>query len=199
MKKKPLVAVVALVLLGASCGPSSALSAPTGATVAPTAAAETVLAESTVAPEQRDDLFDNPTDPKPDGDATFEPISVPEYGIEAVVPTGWIKVLDEYYIAPDQSVELLIRENQTEAMEDFLAFWGASGAIAEKEVNGLAWTLRQLWRRQDNVAGYVATCPSENGFYMVLLVTARRERQTGLYDAVLLPIVEAFTIGLPGD
>jgi len=199
MKTKRLLVVAALVLLVASCGPSAALSAPTGATVAPTVAAETAPPESAAAPEQGGDLFDIPADPKPDLNATFEPISVPEYGIEAVVPVGWIKVLDEYYIAPDQSVELLIRENQTEALEDFLAFWGASGAIAEKEANGLTWTLRQLWRRQDNVAGYVATCPSENGFYMVLLVTARRERQTGLYDAVLLPIVEAFTIGLPGD
>ena len=199
MKKKRLLAVVALVLLVASCDPSAALSVPTEAIPTPTAAVEPAPTESSGTSGQEDDLLDNPADPQIGLDATFEPISVPEYGIEAVVPAGWLRVLDEYYIAPDQSVELLIKENQTEDLEDFLAFWGASGTIAEMEAHGLTWTLRQLWRRQDNVAGYVATCPSESGFYMVLLVTTARNQPAQLYEAVLLPVVQGFTIGLPGE
>jgi hypothetical protein len=199
MKRKRLLAFVALVLLVASCGPSAALSAPTGVTVEPTTAVEPAPAESTGTAEQRGDLSDNPADPQTDLDGRFEPINVPEYGIEAVVPVGWLKMLDEYYIAPDQSVELVIKENQMEGLEAVLTFWGASVAIAEIEANGLTWTLRPIWRKQDNVAGYIATCPSEKGFYMVLVVTPTREQQSRLYNMILVPVVESFTIGLPGD
>ena len=199
MKKIRLFAVMALVLLFASCGPSAALSAPTGVTLVPTAAVEPAPAEYTATTGQGGDLFDDPADPKIGPDATYEPISVPEYGIEAVVPVGWLKMLDEYYMAPDQSVELVIKENQMEELEAVLSFWGAAVAIAEIEANGLTWTLRPIWRRQDNVAGYIATCPSESGFYMVLVVTSTREQQSRLYNTILVPIVESFTIGLPGD
>ena len=199
MKKKRLLAVVALVLLVASCGPSAALSAPTGVTVVPTTAVEPAPAESTPTTEQGDDLSGNPADPQTGGDARFEAISVPEYGIEALVPVGWLKMLDEYYIAPDQTVELVIKEHQTEDLETVLSFWGASVTIAEIEANGLTWTLRPIWRKQDNIAGYIAICPSEKGFYMVLVVTTTREQQSRLYNTVLVPIVESFTIGLPVD
>ena len=127
-------------------------------------------------------------------DLTWIPVTVPEYGIRAVVPEGWRWVRPEYTISPDQSIELVIKDEQDEDREAFLAKWGASEMLEEIKVNDRTWTVYPF-QGEDRVgayAGYIATAPSEKGFYMVLVVGSGG-KQADLYETILRPVVEAFT------
>jgi hypothetical protein len=122
----------------------------------------------------------------------LERITIPEFGIQTMIPEGWTQVAPEYYISPDTTIELVIKEKTDEPVEDFLHNWGASDPIAEFDANGLRWTTYASELPDHNVAGYIGTAPSENGFFLVLIVTTP-DQQEKLYESVFLPVVQALT------
>jgi len=121
------------------------------------------------------------------------PFTLNVYGIRALAPQGWYQPKPEYHISPDTKVELVVVEVLDEAHETLLTRWGASEPFLEMENNSLNWSLREITLPDHNIAGYLATAPSERGFYMVLIISTP-DKQTALYEHIFLPIVEAYTI-----
>jgi len=119
------------------------------------------------------------------------PVSIQEFGIRALIPDGWTQVKPEYYISPDSTIELVIKEDTENNREEFIQNWGASEPISELEGNDLTWTLYESNLPDYNIAGYIATAPSKDGFYMVLIVTTP-DQQKLVFDSVFNPILEAF-------
>jgi hypothetical protein len=121
----------------------------------------------------------------------LEPVTISEFGIHALVPEGWTQVLPEYYVSPDTTIELVIKENTDDLEADFLSRWGASDEIGALSSHGQEWTLYEAVLSEHDGAGYVATAPSDEGFFMVLIVTTPAQQEK-LYESVFLPILEAF-------
>jgi len=142
--------------------------------------------------------FATPTDPSV---VNLVPLTVDQFGIRALVPQGWYQAKPEYFLSPDTTVELVVAEVQDETQEDFLVKWGASEPFMELENNNLNWSLREVARPDDDIAGYLATAPSENGFYLVLLISTP-DKQAALYEYIFSPIVTSFEVDptlLPAD
>jgi pimeloyl-ACP methyl ester carboxylesterase len=125
-------------------------------------------------------------------DIPLEAVTIPEFGIQALVPEGWTQVLPEYYVSPDTTIELVIKDNTTDIEADFLNRWGATEMIGELSSDGVNWTLYEASLPEHSVAGYAATAPSDEGFFMVLIVTTPAQ-QDKLYESVFIPVLEAFT------
>jgi pimeloyl-ACP methyl ester carboxylesterase len=121
------------------------------------------------------------------------PFTLDVYGIRALAPQGWYQPKPEYHISPDTKVELVVVEVLDEPHEALLIKWGASEPFLEMENNGLYWSLREVALPDHNIAGYLATAPSERGFYMVLIISTP-DQQAALYEHIFLPIVEAYTV-----
>jgi len=134
--------------------------------------------------------FTTPTDLS---EVTLVPLTVEEFSIRALVPEGWYQAKPEYHISPDTKVELVVAEVLDEAHEAFLAKWGATEPFMEMENNAIKWSLREVTLPDRNIAGYLATAPSEDGFYMVLIISTP-DKQEALYENIFLPIVEAYII-----
>jgi pimeloyl-ACP methyl ester carboxylesterase len=129
------------------------------------------------------------------------PITLDKFGIRALAPQGWYQPKPEYHISPDTKIELVVVEVLDEAHEVTLTIWGASEPFLELENNSLNWSLREIALPDHNIAGYLATAPSEAGFYMVLIISTP-DRQADLYEHIFLPVVEAFYIDeslIPAD
>jgi len=124
-------------------------------------------------------------------DVPLEPVTISEFGIQTLVPVGWMQVAPEYYVSPDTTIELVIKEKTDETVESFLQTWGATDAINAFELNGLSWRLYASKIADLDAAGYIATAPSEDGFFLVLIVTSPVQQEK-LYQSVFLPVVEAF-------
>lgn len=123
----------------------------------------------------------------------FVPAEVPEYNIRAVVPAGWIAVKPEYYVSPDQSIELVISENQSEPLDAFMERWGAGEAMGTPTYNQLSWKVHPLSIPEKNIGGYLAVSENEQGFNFILIVGAQEKQET-LYDHVFLPVLQAYTL-----
>jgi len=121
------------------------------------------------------------------------PITLDVFGIRALAPQGWYQPKPEYHISPDTKIELVIVEVLDEAHEVTLTRWGASEPLVEFENNSLNWSLREVALPDHDIAGYLATAPSEAGFYMVLIISTP-DKQADLYEHIFLPVVEAFYI-----
>ncbi len=119
------------------------------------------------------------------------PVTIPGFGIHAVVPDGWTQVSPEYYISPDTTVELVLKEKTTDDQEQFLKNWGATVVITEIEKNDLTWTVHESKIDDENIGGYIAIAPSDNGYFLILIVTTLAQQEK-LYDSVFIPIIEAF-------
>ncbi len=125
-------------------------------------------------------------------DVTFVPATVEAAGIQVIVPEEWFKVRDGYYISPDRTIELAFEDNQRD-QGSFLRDWGASEPVLEMESNNLTWTVYPIAPKELQVAGYVATAPSDNGFYMILIIGPAGQQES-MYEFVLIPMVESFTV-----
>jgi pimeloyl-ACP methyl ester carboxylesterase len=119
------------------------------------------------------------------------PVTISEFGIQAVVPESWTRVAPEYYVSPDTTIELVIKEDTNNNREQFLKRWGASDVISEITHNNLTWTLYEANITDYNIAGYIATTPSDGGYFLVLIVTTSAQQEL-LFDSVFIPIIEAF-------
>ena len=64
--------------------------------------------------------------------------------------------------------------------------------VVANPVKGRVYVSLQGEDRVGAYAGYIATAPSEKGFYMVLVVGSGG-KQADLYETILRPVVEAFT------
>lgn len=126
-------------------------------------------------------------------EVTFEPAEIETFNISVIAPSGWIRANDEYFIAPDRSIELVIRENREQPIDAFRTIWGANELIDVFDSNGLTWSISEVSLTENELAGFVATAPSEDGFFVVMMVTSAKQ-QGSLYDSVFLPIVEAFVV-----
>jgi pimeloyl-ACP methyl ester carboxylesterase len=123
------------------------------------------------------------------------PFTVELFGIQALIPDGWLQVYEHYHVSPDRSIELVIKEESGTTLEDFLVGWGSPDMQQEMEINGRTWELYET-RIEDalgSAAGYIAASPSENGFYMVLIV-GDEEKQDGMLEYIFMPILDAFTL-----
>ena len=100
------------------------------------------------------------------------------FGIRSVAPAGWTRVDDEYWISPDQSIELVIKEEIGTDEEALLDRWGATGEWRDVEANGRQWRVYDVVDRDDlgRYHGYIGTSPGDEGFYMVLMIGATRSR-----------------------
>ncbi|MGB3714310.1 MAG: alpha/beta hydrolase [Candidatus Promineifilaceae bacterium] len=126
---------------------------------------------------------------------TFEPVVIEPFNISALAPSGWIRVNDEYFIAPDRSIELVIRENREQPIDAFRTIWGAGEVFDEIDAEGLTWSISEVSLEENAVTGMAATAPSEDGFYVVMMVTTP-DQQASLYELVLLPIINSFIVDL---
>jgi len=122
---------------------------------------------------------------------TLKPMTVPEYGIQAVAPEGWHRLDADYYVAADLTVELVITENRDDDFEEFLEEWEASDALGHIESHGRTWEIRGI--AMHGAAGHLATSPSDEGFYMVLVISTP-ENKGDLYTHIFKPIVQAFEV-----
>jgi pimeloyl-ACP methyl ester carboxylesterase len=120
------------------------------------------------------------------------PVTIPEFGIKAVIPEGWTQVSPEYFVSPDTTIELVIKEKTDSGLGEFLEKWGATDVIAEIERNDLKWTLYESKLEEHQIAGYIAIAPSEDGFFLVLIVTTPTQ-QALLLDSVFTPIIDVFS------
>jgi pimeloyl-ACP methyl ester carboxylesterase len=127
---------------------------------------------------------------------SFAPVEVPDIGIQASIPEGWTQVQPEYYISPDQSIEIVLTQSQDTAPEDFLQRWGASEPIDQIQVNDLTWTLYPVAIKDLGAAGYAGVSPSQEGFYIVLVISMP-DKQNELYETLFLPVVKSFKIEAP--
>ncbi len=123
-------------------------------------------------------------------DIPLTPIIIEEFGIQALSPEGWMQVAPEYFVSPDTTIELVIKEKTDESLSAFLQKWSASDPVDELKANGFEWTLYELDLSTYNYAGYAATAPSENGYYVVFVITTQAQ-QPKLYEPVFLPIVNS--------
>jgi hypothetical protein len=125
---------------------------------------------------------------------TLLPVDIKEFGIQALVPEGWTQVKPEYYVSPDTTIELVIKENSSESHKEFLDTWGASQAISEINRNDLLWTVYEASLPDYNITGYIATAPSENGFFMILMITSGAQQES-LFENLMVPIIDGFQYG----
>jgi pimeloyl-ACP methyl ester carboxylesterase len=124
---------------------------------------------------------------------SFAPVEVPEIGIQASIPEGWTQVQPDYYISPDQSIEIVFIQNQDPSPESFLQRVGASDPIEQIQANDLTWTLYSVSIQDLGAAGYVGVSPGQEGFY-ILLVLTMPEKQNELYETLFLPTVKSIRI-----
>ena len=125
-------------------------------------------------------------------DVPLEAVTIPEFGIQTLVPQGWMRISPEYFVSPDTTIELVVKEKTDENETSFLQDWGAAAPIDEFEANGYLWRVYEADIADHAAAGYIATTPSENGFFLVLIVTTPAQQEK-LYESVFLPVVKAFT------
>ncbi len=123
----------------------------------------------------------------------FVSAEVPEYGITTVAPEGWVAVKPEYYISPDQKVELVFSKNTTNPLQAYLAAWGAGDPLGSTTVNDLTWEVYPLSLPDKKVAGYTAVSPDADGFYFVLIIGSE-ELQESLFTYVFNPVLQTFTL-----
>lgn len=124
---------------------------------------------------------------------SFVPAEVTEHHIQTIAPQGWIAVKPEYYVSPDQKVELVFSKNETETQQDFLMSWGAGEMLEAATINGLSWEIYPIRQPDFNVAGYLAVSPNGESFYFVLIVGAQDLQET-LYQNVFTPVLQAFSL-----
>ena len=123
----------------------------------------------------------------------FATAVVPEYGITTIAPEGWIAVKPEYYVSPDQTVELVFSKNSTDPLQAYLAGWGAGDSLGSTTINDLTWEVYPLALPDEKIAGYTAVSPDTEGFYFVLIIGSE-EMQDSLYTYVFNPVLENFTL-----
>jgi len=121
----------------------------------------------------------------------LEAVTVPEFGIQTQVPQGWMRISPEYFVSPDTTIELVVKEKTDENEASFLQAWGAVAPIDEFEANGFLWRVYAADIAEHAAAGYIATTPSDNGFFLVLVVTTPAQQEK-LFESVFLPVVKAF-------
>jgi len=126
----------------------------------------------------------------------FMPIEVPDYGIQAIAPIGWIPVKPEYYVSPDQKIELVIAENRSEPVEDFLAKWNAGEVTFTPTYNDVNWQVHPIDLSAKNVAGFLAVSESDNGFYFVLII-GPQDLNGALHENIFLKVLQAFYLITP--
>jgi pimeloyl-ACP methyl ester carboxylesterase len=122
---------------------------------------------------------------------TFIETEVPEHSIKASVPEGWIAVQPEYYVSPDKSIELVISWRSDLTAEEFLAQWSAAESIGTTEYNQLSWEIYPFSIPAKEVAGFIATSSTEDGFYHMLIV-GRETLHQALFESVFLPVLQSF-------
>jgi hypothetical protein len=139
----------------------------------------------------RDDLAMEFALPINFGDVALETVTIPEFGIQTRIPEGWMRISSEYFVSPDTTIELVVKEKAAETEASFLQDWGAAAPIDEFEANGYLWRVYEADIADHAAAGYIATTPSEKGFFLVLVVTTPTQQEK-LYESVFLPTVENF-------
>lgn len=120
----------------------------------------------------------------------LSPVTLPEYGLQAEMPEGWLEAAPEYRVAPDRTIELVVKDKRDESLETVLVTLNAGEVILEVTANGLVWEVRDIAIPGSEAVGYFATTPSAQGFYLVLLVTTPDKKEE-LLEPLFLPVVES--------
>jgi hypothetical protein len=126
-------------------------------------------------------------------DIAFEPIKTSNLSFTAAIPAGWIDVDGEYFVAPDRSVELVIKEIQDRSVEEVLASLRVNEVTNELSIKSFNWSVAEINLAANGSAGYVATTPSDEGFYMLLVVTTP-EQAHAVYEPLFIHILESFSL-----
>lgn len=127
------------------------------------------------------------------GELSFITVVIPDLGIQVSIPDGWTQIQPEYYISPDQSVEIVFLKSQDTSPDNLLERWGASEPIEQIQANGLTWTLYRVRIDDLSAVGYVAVSQSEDGMYIVLVLSLPG-KQEEIYEPLVIPLVESFRI-----
>jgi pimeloyl-ACP methyl ester carboxylesterase len=125
---------------------------------------------------------------------SFSDMEIPQMGIQVSIPSDWTKVQPDYFISPDQSIEIVFLQSQETSPANLLRRWGASEPIEEIQENELSWTLYQVNIQDLGAAGFVAISPGEAGQYIMLVVTTPG-KQNDIYAPLVLPIVKSIKLG----
>jgi hypothetical protein len=102
-------------------------------------------------------------------------------------------VQPDYFISPDQSIEIVFLQSQETSPTNLLRRWGASEPIEVIQVNELSWTLYQVNIQDLGAAGFVAISPGEGGQYIMLVITTPG-KQNDIYEPLVLPIVRSIKL-----
>ena len=124
---------------------------------------------------------------------SFTNMDIPQIGIQVSVPGDWTKVQPDYFISPDQSIEIVFLQSQETSPTNLLRRWGASEPIEVIQVNELSWTLYQVNIQDLGAAGFVAISPGEGGQYIMLVITTPG-KQNDIYEPLVLPIVRSIKL-----
>ncbi len=126
-------------------------------------------------------------------DLVFVPVSIKEFGIQAIVPQGWIRAAPEYYVSPDRTIELVLKQKLEEPLESFLGRWDATEMPDKLDLNGMAWSLYEFAGDGSLGAygGHVAVSLTEEGYYLVLAV-GPADQQAQILQHLIRPILESF-------
>ena len=124
---------------------------------------------------------------------SFMVMEIPQIGIQVSMPDDWTQVQPDYFISPDQSIEILFLRSQESSPENLLRRWGASEPIEQIQVNELSWNLYQVNIQDLGAAGFVAVSTDESGMY-ILLVLSIPSKQDDIYETLVIPIVRSIKL-----
>jgi hypothetical protein len=117
-------------------------------------------------------------------------VTLTEYGLQAGMPEEWLEAAPEYRVSPDRTIELVVKDKRDESLESVLASLNASETGLEIEANDLVWQVHDIAIPGSEAVGYLATTPSPQGFYLVLVVTTA-DKKEALFEPLFLPVVES--------
>lgn len=124
---------------------------------------------------------------------SFTTVEIPDLGIQVSIPDGWTQIQPEYYISPDQSIEIVFLKSQDTSPDNLLQRWGASEPMEQIQANELNWTLYQVNIEDLGAVGYVGVSQSQDELYIVLILSLPG-KQEEIYEPLFLPLVESFVV-----
>lgn len=124
---------------------------------------------------------------------SFTTVEIPDLGIHVSLPDGWTQIQPDYYISPDQSIEIVFLKSQDTSPDNLLQRWGASKPIEQIQANGNTWTLYKVSIDDLGAVGYVAVSQSGDGLYIILMLSLPG-RQEEIYEPLFLPLVKSFKV-----
>lgn len=144
-----------------------------------------------------------------DDDITLEPFVSTQYGITSLAPEGWMQVVEGTLARSSGMADVVILAQQSapvdanallNALLPQLLLDEVPESVGEYDAGALTWTLYEIDVAVPmmTIAVHLAIVEQDGTTYLVLLQSGEEEREA-LYEAVFLPVLDAFTIGADAE